>query len=106
MDKLEELAYLMIKTGACVRALPETVREVTDARHAKDKCYEHPSYVKKEVRYLPQYKREMFVAERRPEHAGMFLLETGLGTMSGIRFSGKRYYGSLDEVLDALKESR
>ena len=48
----------------------------------------------------------MFVAERRPEHAGMFLLETGLGTMSGVRFSGRKYYGNLDEVLDALKETR
>lgn len=106
MDKLKELAELMTERGACLRAIPMSVRETVDARHASDPCYENPAYVKKEMKFLPEYGREMFVAERRPEHAGMFLLETGLGTSSMVRFSGKKYYGSLDEVLDALKETR
>lgn len=106
MDKLEELARLMVERGACLRAIPMSVRETVEARHASDKRYENPAYVKKEIKFLEGFRREMFVAERRPEHAGMFLLETGLGTMSTVRFSGKEYYGSLDEVLDALRESR
>lgn len=106
MGKLEELAKLMTERGACLRAIPTSVRETVEARHASDKCYEDAAYVRKEIKFLPGYGREMFVAERRPEHAGMFLLETGLGTMSAVRFSGQRYYGSLDEVLDALKETR
>lgn len=106
MDKLEELARLMVERGACLRAIPMSVRETVEARHASDKCYENPAYVKKEVKFLEGFRREMFVAERRPEHAGMFLLETGLGTMSTVRFSGREYYGSLDEVLDALREAR
>lgn len=103
MDKLEELQDLMVRTGACVRAIPMSVREIVEARHASDKCYEKPAYVKKEVKFLEGWGREMFVAERRPEHAGMFLVETKQGTMASVRFSGKKYYASLDKVLAALR---
>lgn len=45
MEKLEELARLMTERGACLRAIPMSVRETVDARHASDPCYENPAYV-------------------------------------------------------------
>lgn len=49
-------------------------------------------------------KREMLVVERIPEHAGMFLVKTGLRTTVGVHFSGKKYYKSLKDVMSAIEK--
>lgn len=106
MDRLEELAVRMAGSGACVRAVPASVRSVVEARHAGDPVYGGPDIISKEIRFLEKYGRDMLVVERRPPHAGEFLLETGAGTSASVRFSGGTYYKSLTDVLDALKEPR
>lgn len=48
---LNSLAPLMVKHGAVIRAIPESIREVFEKRHIND-------YPNGEVKYLPEYKRE------------------------------------------------
>lgn len=105
MDNLKELEELMIKYGGCIRAIPTITRERFEVRHFNDPDLCGPDIVKKEIIYQEDFKREMVVIERIPHHAGMFLFETGNITSAQIRFSGKKYYNTLAEVIEAIKEN-
>lgn len=92
---IKELETIMAKYGVAIRAIPEMARDVFDVRH-KDK------YPDGRVQFLPEYKRDMLVVERRPEHGGQFIMEHGLKTMSGVSFKGKKYYASIEEAINDL----
>jgi len=100
---LNYLGQLMVKHGAVIRAIPESVRHVLEKSHAA----EFPSG---EVKFLPEYKREMLVLYTHPIHAGQFTVELAKHTTAGIQFTGSRFFNTLEEVakyLDALgKESK
>ncbi len=105
MIDLKELEELLVEHGACIRAIPKTVISVVEVRHVNDPEYERPEFIRKEVVYVERFKREMLVTERVPHHAGMFLVKTGEDTSSMVRFSGKKYYKTLKEAIEAIKES-
>lgn len=89
----------MIENALSVRAIPETVRNVVELKH-KDK------YPGGRVEYIDSFKREMWVYERCPRHGGQFVVESKCGTGSMIRFSGKRYYNSLEEVINDFTKTQ
>lgn len=105
-DLLNTLERLMVEHGACIRAIPEKKREIYEAYHVNDPKFSKPDYIRKEVVYLEEFKREMLVVERIPENAGMFLVETHLGTSAEVRFSGKKYYKTLEEAIDAIEKDK
>ena len=95
--RLEHLQNIMVENALSVRAIPKTVREVVELRH-KDK------YPGGYVEYIDSFKREMWVYEKYPKHGGQFVVESKCGVGSMIRFSGKRYYNSLEEVINDFTE--
>lgn len=97
--KLEHLQNIMIENALSVRAIPKAVRDVVELRH-KDK------YPGGRVEYIDSFKREMWVYERYPRHGGQFVVESKCGTGSMIRFSGKRYYNSLEEVINDFTKTQ
>ena len=104
VDCLKTLERLMVEHGACIRAIPEKDREIYEAYHVNDPEFSKPDIIRKEVVYLEEFKREMLIVERVPEDAGMFLVETGLGTAAQVRFSGKQYYKTLEEAITAIEK--
>lgn len=97
--KLKQLQNIMIDNALSIRAIPKTVRDVVELRH-KDK------YPGGHVEYIDSFKREMWVYERCPRHGGQFVVENNCGTGSMIRFSGKRYYNSLEEVINDFTKTQ
>lgn len=67
---MKRLQELMAQYGACIWAVPKTVRHVYDVCNA-DKFPEKNG----PVMYLPEHKREMFVFNTAPKHGGKFLVE-------------------------------
>lgn len=105
MDTLHTLERLMVEHGACIRAIPKKIRGTYEVRHIDDPEFSKPNVVRKEVIYLEEYKRKMLVVEHIPHHAGMFLVETGLGTTAGVQFHGKQFYKSLEEAMAAIEKT-
>lgn len=103
-DPVDALGRLMVRHGACIRAVPETVRGIFEKYHADDPKMNGPDVVRKKIAYLDEYKREMLVTESVPHHAGMFLVETGLGTSAQVRFSGRNWYPTLRDAVRALAD--
>lgn len=89
---LEKLQKIMTEKALSIRAIPKTIRGVVETRH-KDMFPEGC------LEYLEEFKREMWVYERHPSHGGQFVVESNCGTGSIVRFSGKRFYDSLEEIL-------
>lgn len=91
----ENLAQLMVKHGAVIRAIPESIRKVVEKRHAAQ-------YPNAEVKYLPEYKREMLVWYERPAYAGQFALTFAKHTSNDLVFLKWRFFNSLEEVAEYL----
>lgn len=92
---LHELESLMIRNGAVIRALPKSMRIVVEKRHAEQ-------FPNAEVKFLPEYKREMLVEERPLKHGGEFVLALVKSSSSTVIFGGKRFFKSLDDVAEYL----
>lgn len=94
---LKNLAQLMVKHGAVIRAIPESIRNVVEKRHAA----QHPNA---EVKFLPEYKREMLVWYERPAHAGQFALTFAKHTGNDLVFLKWRFFNSLEDVAEYLND--
>lgn len=92
---LKELEALMVKYGVAIRAIPEYERLVVEKRHADQ-------FPNAEVRFLPEFNREMLVEEKRLAYGGQFVLECVRHTGSTVKFTGSRFFNSLDEVAEYL----
>lgn len=89
---LEKLQKIMIENALSIRAIPKTVRGVVETIHKEEFPEGHPEY-------LETFKREMWVYYRHPAHGGQFVVESKCGTGSLVRFPGKRFYDSLEEII-------
>lgn len=94
---LEDLQRLMVEKGCSIRAIPLMSRVVVELRH-KDK------FPNGHAQYLEGFNREMWVEERKNAHGGQFVVESNCGTGATIRFSGKKFYTSLEELFDDMKD--
>lgn len=94
---LNSLAPLMVKHGAVIRAIPESIREVFEKRHIND-------YPNGEVKYLPEYKREMIVTYKHPTLGGKFALTFAKHTNNDVAFAKWLFFDSLEEVAGYLAE--
>jgi len=92
---LKKLEELMVKHSAVIRALPKNVRVVVEKRHADQ-------FPNAEVKFLPEYKREMLVEYQQPRHGGQFILEFAKNTSGMVQFTGGRFFNSLEEVVEYL----
>ncbi len=92
---IEALGQLMVEHGACIRATPNIVRDVLEARHINE-------YPDGKIVFLPEYKRNMLVVEKIPKHAGQFLVKTGLSTMARVDFNGAEFYDTLEDAVAAI----
>lgn len=94
---LKNLGQLMVKHSAVIRALPEEVQIIVEKRHADQ-------FPNAEIKFLPEYKREMLVEYRHPRHGGQFVLEFAKNTGNRVQFTGWRFFNSLEEVAEYLIE--
>lgn len=94
---LKNLAQLMVKHGAVIRAIPESIRIVVEKRHTAQ-------FPNAEVKFLPEYKREMLVAHERPALAGQFALTFAKHTGTDLVFTKWRFFNSLEEVAEYLTD--
>lgn len=92
-----ELEALMIKHGAVIRALPESVCTVAEKYHADQ-------FPNAEVQFLPEYHREMLVEEKCLAHGGQYVLELARHSNAGVQFRGWRFFKSLNEVAEYLAD--
>lgn len=92
---IHELGQLMVEHRACLRAIPNKVRSVLEASHADE-------YPTGKIVFLPEFKREMLVVESVPDHAGQFLVKTGLGTMAMVDFNNLKFYETLEDAIKAM----
>lgn len=96
---IKELEDVMALYGVVLRAIPKVpIRGVYEKRHID-------IYPTGRIEYLPEYKREMLVVETMSKQAGKFLYEFSRGTTSGVNFSGKKYFDTIELAIeDILKE--
>lgn len=92
MIDLNTLQKIMIDNGLAIRAIPIMRRIVVDIRHKNDFPDGH-------IEYLDEYKREMWVENRKNIHGGQFVVESNCGTQSSISFSGEKFYDSIEELV-------
>lgn len=90
---LTVLQKIMIENGLAIRAVPIMKRIVVDLRHKGDFPDGHSQY-------LEEYKREMWVEERKNPHGGQFVVESDCGTKATIHFKGEKFYDSVEELIE------
>lgn len=95
----EELSKVMIEKGLAIRAIPMDRRIVVEVRHKKEFPNGH-------AEYLEEFKREMWVEVRKNKHGGQFVVESNGGTNATVKFSGKTFYNSLDDLLKAVADMK
>lgn len=93
---VRELEALILRHGAIIRAVPTETKSVYEISHAA----EHPGG---QIKYLPEYGREMLVVWRRHAAGGQFLLKTSESAGATVKFTMHDAYGSLEDVLGALR---
>ena len=76
----------------CIRVIPKKVRDVVEVHH-KD------AYPGGHAEFLEEYKREMWIREREPQHAGQFVVASEPNTSSIVMFRSKKFYRSLEEIV-------
>lgn len=94
---IERLQKIMVEKALSIRAIPKSIRGVVEVRHKEQ-------YPDGHAEYLDRFGREMWVYERQPEHGGQFIVESNCGTSSMVKFYGKRYYNSLEEIVRAFED--
>lgn len=94
---LKELELLMVKHGAVIRAITEYERIVVEKRHVDQ-------FPDAEIKFLPEFNREMLVGVKPHIHGGQFVVELVRHTCSTVRFKGRRFFKTLDEVADYLAD--
>lgn len=92
---LEDLQKIMVSNGLTIRAIPVKRRIVVELRHKND-------FPNGTLQYLEEFKREMWVEERKNIHGGQFIVESNCGTNATIHFSGKKFYSSLEELIEDI----
>lgn len=92
---LKELEALMVKHGAVIRAITESERIVVEKRHADQ-------FPNAEVKFLLEFNREMLVEIKPRAHGGQFVLECVRHSCATVKFTGGRFFKSLDEVAEYL----
>jgi hypothetical protein len=95
MMTLIELENILIEYGAALRAIPAEVYEVYAKTHIED-------FPNGQIVYLDEFKREMLVVKSIPTNAGKFVFEHNCGTGRMVRFTGRQYYNSIEEVIESL----
>lgn len=93
---LKDLEQIMVKHGLSIRAIPEKSRSICELCH-KD------MYPNGKQMYLPEFGRDMWVIEEENTHAGQFVVEEHCGVSSIVRFSGDRFFNSLEEIMEEYK---
>lgn len=91
----KELESLMIKHGAVIRAITENERIIVEKRHADQ-------FPNAEIKFLPEFNREMLVEVKPHKHGGQFVLECVKHSGATVKFSGNRFFESLNEVAEYL----
>lgn len=97
MMTVKELERLMVQHSVVIRAIPKSRRIIVEKRHAEE-------FPNAEIKYLPEFKREMLVEERENKHGGEFVLEIAKHTHCRVDFTGKRFFKSLEEIIEYLME--
>lgn len=92
---IKELEDVMVSHGVALRAIPSKVVSIYEKYHIDT----HPEGV---IKYHEDFKREMLFVESIPKNAGKFIFESGLGTGNIVRYSGKKYFNSIEEAVDHL----
>ena len=92
---IEMFEKFVRENNLVIRAIPEMVRGAYDVNDNNLKKYSHG-----EVKYLPEYKREMIVVYTVPAHAGEFLVTRCTNAMCNADFSGGVYFKSFDEIYE------
>lgn len=97
---IKELEKIMIEHGLVIRAVPKKVRSVFEKQHI-DK------FPDGKIEYLERYKREVLVVDQVPKNAGKFIIECAESACATIRFSGEKFYDSVEEAVeDFLKNDK
>ena len=98
MTTLKEMEKLMSRTGAVIRAIPETNREVYENNEKNRKLF--PEAIEK---FVPEFKRIMLVVEKTNRNGGKFLLETGHNEGTIVHFTKNRYFENLSDIAKELR---
>lgn len=94
---LSTLQKIMVQNGLAIRAVPMMQRIVVDILHKNEFPDGH-------AEYLEEYKREMWVVNRKNIHGGQFVVESNCGTSAIIHFSNKKFYNSIEELIADIKD--
>lgn len=92
---IKELENIMISHGIVLRAIPKIERSICEKRRANE-------FPDGKIEYLEEYKREMLVIERIPKYAGKFIFEYKQGTASTVKFTGKKFFDSIEQAVNDL----
>ncbi len=96
ITSLEALQNIMIEKGLAIRAIPLSSRVVVELSHQS----EYPNGC---AQYLEEFKREMWVEVKKNKYGGQFVVESYCGTNATVRFAGRKFYSSLEELIDDIK---
>lgn len=97
---VETIQKIMVDYGVVIRAIPMVERFVLEVCH-KDQYPEG-----KVVMMGKPFNREMLVFEKPLHHAGKFIVAFANNTMSTVRFDGKHYFDTIDDVIDYVIETQ
>lgn len=92
---LKILEQLMIKYGVVIRAVPEKIPFTVEKRHI-DK------YPDGEIKFLPEYGREMLVGYKNHKYGGKFALGFAKHTGNDLPFMKWKFFNSLEEIENYL----
>lgn len=98
-EKLSDLGRfeaLMRKHSLVIRTVPELEQHVFETKH-KDR------YPDGKIQYVEEYKRDMLVVKKIPEHAGEFIACSLPNTESVVKFVPKKYYSTLEAIVEDFR---
>lgn len=93
---IKELENIMVTHGVVLRAIPNKTTGIYEKRHIDQ-------FPDGKIMYLEDFKRAMLVIEKIPKNAGKFILECEKNTLSTVKFTGRKYFDSIEEAVNSLK---
>jgi hypothetical protein len=108
MNDLKTLERLMIERGLTIRAIPKEYKE-TWSKYADNcnECKRNKDNDKKMNRTCVMEfnnNKEFCVFTRKPKNGGKFLIVDNCGNGSMIRFDGKKYFDSINDIIEDLQK--
>lgn len=89
---IQQLEEIMRKYGSSIHAVKLEQRQIMEKRHAD-------RYNDGEIKYMEEFKREMFVRTYVPENAGKFYLK-----VNGGHFDKAILFDSINDIVKYLLE--